>query len=132
MLHKVNRIRRLIARMLGDPMFAGSLPKVVTRGHTGRSIAVDRDFYRAQELGERSTLRLQLSPWAWRVGHELRNAPLKPLSPLVLFRARPDDCSTHGWEEIGPPPIGLAPNGRYNRAGESVLYLSDSEEGVCL
>lgn len=130
MLHKVNRIQRLIARMLGDPMFAGSLSKVVTRGHTGRHITVDRDFYRAQTFAERSTLALRLSPWAWRVAHELRNAPVVALSPLVLFRARPDNCSIRGWEEMGPPPVGGAPDGRYNRAGESVLYLSNSEEGV--
>jgi hypothetical protein len=118
--------------MLGDPMFAGSLSMVVTRGHTGRRITVDRDFYRAQKLAERSTLALRFSPWAWRAVHELHNASVVALSPLVLFRARPDDCSIHGWEEMGPPPVGRAPDGRYNRAGESVLYLSNSEEGVRL
>jgi RES domain len=128
----MNRIQRLLARMLGDPMIAGSLSKVVTRGHTGRRITVDRDFYIAQKLAERSTLALRLSPWAWRVVHELRNAPVVALTPLALFRARPDDCSIHGWEEMGPPPVGRAPQGRYNRAGESVLYLSNSEEGVRL
>jgi hypothetical protein len=125
----MNRIQRLLARMFGNPMFDGSLSNVVTRGHTGRRITVDGDFYRAQKLAERSTRDLRFSPWAWRVVHELRNAPVVALSPLVLFRARPDDCSIHGWEEMGPPPVGRAPDGRYNRAGESVLYLSNSEEG---
>lgn len=129
---QMNRIQRLLARTLGARMLSGSLSKVVIRGHTGRRITVDRAFYRAQKLAERSTLALRLSPWAWQVGQELRNAPVAALSPLVLFRARPDDCSIHGWEQMGPPPVGCAHDGRYNRAGTSVLYLSDSEEGARL
>lgn len=128
----MHRIQRLLARMLSAPMLSGSLSNVVIRGHTGRRIAVDRDFYRAQKLAERSTLALRLSPWTWRVAQELRNAPVAAMSPLVLFRARPDDSSIHGWEQMGPPGVGRAPDGRYNRAGTSVLYLSDSEEGARL
>jgi len=109
-----------------------SIAMEVKRGHTGRCIKVDRDFYQAQKLAERSTLALRLSPWAWRVARELRNAPAAAFSPLVLFRARPVDCSIHGWEEMGPPPNGCAPDGRYNQARTSVLYLSDSEEGARL
>lgn len=105
---------------------------VVTRGHTGRHIIVDRDFYRAQKLAERRPLALRLSPWAWRVKQELRKAPVGAQSPLILFRARPDDRCIHGWKEMGPSPVACAPDGRYNRVGESVLYLSNSEEGARL
>lgn len=112
--------------------FSDALSMKLTRGHTGRCIKIDRDFYRAQKLAGRSPLALRLSPWAWRVVRELRHAPEAVLPPLVLFRARPADCSIHGWEEMGPPPNGCAPDGRYNRARTSVLYLSDSEEGARL
>lgn len=128
----MNRIQRLLARILDAPIPSGSLSKVVTRGNTGRSIAVDRDFCRAQKLAERSALRLRLSPWAWFVAHELRNAPVAAMSPLVLYRGRPDEASIHGCEQMGPPPVGRAPESRYNRAGTSVLYLSNSREGVRL
>ena len=128
----MNRVQKAFARVLGAPMSSVSLSKVVTRGNTGRRIGVDGDFYRAQKLAERSKLSLRLSPWAWRVGLELGNAPIATVSPLGLFRARPDDCSIHGWEEMGPPGVGWSPDGRYNRAGESVLYLSNSEEGARL
>src|SRR5207249_3356597 len=47
-----------------------------------------------------------------------------------VFRARQHDSSIRGWEQMGPPPAGRSPAGRYNRAGTSVLYLSTSEEGV--
>jgi hypothetical protein len=109
-----------------------SLSKVVTRGHTGRRIQVDSGFYRAQRLTSRKSLfPLRLLPWTRRVLRDLHKAPLVG-SPLELFRGRPRDGSIRGLEQMGPPPVGCAPDGRYNRAGESVLYLSDSEEGVRL
>lgn len=128
----MNRTQRLLARLFKLPMLSGSVSNVVIRGHTGRRIAVDRDFYHAQKLAQRSRLGLLWSSWAWRVARELRKAPLVAPSTLVLLRARPYDNSIHGWEQMGPPPVSRAPAGRYNLAGTSVLYLSTSEEGVRL
>ena len=128
----VNRIQRLLASLFRLPSLSGSVSKVVIRGHTGRRIAVDRDFYRAQRLAARATPLLNLSPWAWRIARHLRNATVAAPSTLVLVRARPLDDSIHGWEQMGPPPVGRAPAGRYNRAGTAVLYLSTSEDSVRL
>ena len=101
---QTNRIQRLLARTLGARL-SGSLSKVVIRGHTGRRITVDRAFYRAQKLAERSTLALRLSPWAWQVGQELRNAPVAALSPLVFFvlglrlgTQHPSWCVENPWK----------------------------------
>jgi len=106
---------------------------VVTRGNTGRRIAVDRDFYHAQRLAKSSILPFCLRPWTWRIKWDLRKAPVLARSPLILFRARSDDGSIHGWEEMGPPQACcVRDDGRYNRVGEVVLYLSDSEEGARL
>ena len=131
-LGHVNRIQRLLASLFGLPSHSVSLSTVVIRGHTGRRIAVDPDFYRGQRLATSYTPLLKFSPWAWRVARHLRNAPVAASSTLVLFRARPLDDSIDGWEQMGPPPVGRAPTGRYNRAGRSVLYLSTSEEGARL
>jgi RES domain-containing protein len=105
---------------------------VVERGHTGRRIEVGYDFYRAQKLARRPFFLLRFSPWVWRIARHLRDSPVAAPSILVLVRARPNDNSIHGWEQMGPPPLGRGPAGRYNRAGTSVLYLSTSEEGVRL
>ena len=128
----MNRVRRLLASLFRQSSISGSLSSVVIRGHTGRRIAVDRDFYRAQRLAARSRLRRKLSPWAWRVAWDLCDAPVAAPSTLVVLRARHLEDSIHGWEQMGPPPPGRVPAGRYNPEGTSVLYLSTSEEGVRL
>src|SRR6185295_8166913 len=106
----MNLIKRALACMRGPTPSDGSLSMKVARGHTGRRVLVDEDFYRAQTLAT-CALALWLSPWAWRVRRELRSAPLASLSRMVLFRARPDDSSIQGWEQMGPPPAGRAPDG---------------------
>lgn len=124
-------IQRLLCNLIRLPS-PGSPSMVVTRDHTGRRIEVDHDFYRAQRLAAHSTLLLNLSPFAWRIAWHLCNAPVTGPSMLDLFRARPLDDSILGWKQMGPPSVGQAPAGRYNRVGTSVLYLSTSEEGVRL
>lgn len=59
---------------------------------------------------------------------------LQALEPLVLieiaaYRARPADEEVNGWENMGPPTERRLP-GRYNREGQSVLYLAESDYGA--
>lgn len=108
----LNRIREFLSSLFRLASPSDSLSKVVIRGHTGREIAVDHDFYRAQRLALRPRFLLRFSPWAWRIARHLRDGPVAAPSILVLLRARPDDNSIHGWEQMGPPPVGRAPAGR--------------------
>ncbi len=53
-------------------------------------------------------------------------------SKLVCFRGQrrfPSGYSPEP-EDMGPPPLGKASAGRYNGQGRSVLYLSETEQGV--
>lgn len=45
-----------------------------------------------------------------------------------LFRVRRMEGKPRSTSEVGPPPPGVAPIGRLNEAGESVLYLADSPD----
>jgi hypothetical protein len=46
----------------------------------------------------------------------------------TLYRVRRLDNKTNSTTDLGAPPLGIAPMGRLNMRGESVLYLSDSPE----
>jgi hypothetical protein len=48
----------------------------------------------------------------------------------VFYRALKSRPNTRGWKQMGPPPPGRGRDNRYNRKGETVLYLSSSVRGV--
>ena len=103
-------------------------------GHAGRTVRGGEAAARAREwakLAERD--KLLRHPAAADFLHLLPQARLVGGSSFTCFRGRPfyGGKMPSGAGEMGPPPLHGVPNeGRYNRAGEHVLYLSDSKGGV--
>ena len=67
---------------------------------------------------------------AARFQSELGAVPTVPADVRTLFRGRRDDGTLHGWMNMGPAPAASVAANRYNRAGEPVLYLATSRDGV--
>jgi hypothetical protein len=102
------------------------------RGHTGREVKGDQAYGYAVEWASLNT-RDQL--FAHAAAEDFRSLVAKAScltdETLTLFRGRSVDCEPPSPEQMGPPPLELATRGgRYDRPGDHVLYLSDSEDGV--
>ena len=99
----------------------------ITRGATARQTDVTEDHYVTEAWSLRPAWQLAWSVPAWRVRLALRS--IRPArGALVCFRGRADRSDITGAAQMGPGPGGNG--GRYNRPGESVLYLADSIDGV--
>ena len=111
----------------------GGLFLRVTRSHTGRSADIDHDYRLAQEWASRSGRELTDHPAREQFVAALSIAPILQGDAILLLRARKHAPDIQSWENMGPPESHhVQSGGRYNRAGEVVLYLCDSEPGVLL
>jgi hypothetical protein len=103
-----------------------------TEGHTGRKVRVNDDYALATEwatLGNRDDLLAH--PACRKFASLILSAPRLLDPSLVFFRGCDISDGLPTAEEMGPPPQDRRPAaGRYNRDGQPVLYLCDSEEGV--
>ncbi len=102
---------------------------VITRGHTDRKVTID------DKAGYEIARKWAESPCLNAPASQLFRKELCRIDPvhaavLVGFRGRLDDGTVKGWQQMGPPLPSQADHGRYNRKGESVLYMCDSAEGV--
>ena len=104
----------------------------VTHGHTGREVRGNEGYALAAEWAKLQTRAELLShPACAEFRRLVPSAPCLSDTALVFFRGRGVTSEPPCVDEMGPPPLDCDPNsGRYNRRGERVLYLSDSEEGV--
>lgn len=102
---------------------------------TGRSGTADSDYALARGWAELA------DPTQFERHEALKRfiagmTPASTLRPkgggLLCFRGRRRFLAGYSpspWE-MGPPPSASAPEGRYNKVGESVLYLCESERAV--
>ena len=101
---------------------------------TSRFVQADETFGRIQTWAKaESATLLQSSALFEDVRHAIGSVKLVQTPELQLFRGRgpPFSGERPTREEMGPPPQnGHAVSGRYNRPGESVLYLSSMPDGV--
>jgi len=107
----------------------GTVGRVITRCHTGRSIPAGADYELAQEwagVGPRDGLLSH--PAAARFRRELASTPAVAGTDLLCFRGRREDPIT-SWRDMGPPDRQEQGN-RYNPPGTVALYTSDSVDGV--
>jgi len=108
---------------------SGSLDKIVTRCHTGRSTPVGIDYRQVEEWSntEPSTLRFHVTAARFRTDVQ---SVTQYIGPRAFFRGRRDDGSIESWRDMGPPPKNVVQEGRYAAPGIDVLYLCDSSRGV--
>jgi RES domain len=105
--------------------FSGTLYRVVTRGHTGRSIPAAADFELAKEwadVGDRDALMSHSTANRFRA--DLKCVPTAGGDELICIHGRKDDSKITNWRDMGPGTGA----GRYSRV--NALYLSDSVAGV--
>jgi hypothetical protein len=108
----------------------------VQRAATGRRVSFMTaeekriDVLVADWFATETTERFMGHPAIAEFEEALRTATSKE-GKLVVFRGRIFSASTITDPfEFGPPPRGIAPQGRYNREGGPVLYLSTTIAGV--
>ena len=109
---------------------SGEVRAILGRGHTGRSVAVDEYYRRAERWSQSGTKRRLLRDSASDLFRASLQATESVRGPLVCFRGRVDDGTVQSWRNMGPPAALRAREGRYNSVGRPALYLCDSEEGV--
>jgi len=99
--------------------------------HTGRKVRGTEGYLLATEWAELlDSNELIKHPGAEEFRSLIPKAPCVD-SSLVCFRVRGITGKAPCPLQMGPPPITKETRGgRYNRPGEHVLYLSDSEDGV--
>jgi hypothetical protein len=99
--------------------------------HTGRKVRGTEGYALATEWAQLlDSDELIKHPAAEVFRSLIHNAPCIDF-PLVCFRARGIIGISPYSYQMGPPPVTEGTSGgRYNCPGESVLYLSDSEDGV--
>jgi len=103
-----------------------------THGHTGREVRGNAGYALAAEWAKLETRAELLNhPACEEFRRLVSSAPRLSDTALVFFRGRSVTSEPPRVDQMGPPPLGCDPSGgRYNRPGERVLYLSDSEEGL--
>jgi len=101
-------------------------------GHTGREVRCNEQYAGIREWAELPTRAQQLrDPKAKQFRECVLSARTVGGQCLVCFRGRFIRRGyPHGAESIGPPCRQQAAAGRYNKEGEPVLYLCDTEDGV--
>lgn len=109
-----------------------SLIWTLTYGHTGREVRGNEGYALAAEWAKLETRAELLNHLACEEFRRfIPSAPRLSDTALVFFRGRGVTSEPPRVDQMGPPLLDCDPSGgRYNRRGERVLYLSDSEEGV--
>jgi hypothetical protein len=99
--------------------------------HTGRKVRGTEGYTLATEWAQLlDSDELIKHPAAEVFRSLIPNAPCID-SSLVCFHVRGIPGKPPRSDQMGPPPLAKnTSGGRYNRPGEHVLYLSDSEDGV--
>ena len=99
--------------------------------HTGRKVRGTEGYVLATEWAQLlDNDELIKHPAAKEFRFLIPHAPCVD-SSLACFRFRGITGNSPGPLQMGPPPKAKkTSSGRYNRPGEHVLYLSDSEDGV--
>jgi hypothetical protein len=96
-------------------------------GHTGREVRGNEGYVLATEWAKLEARAELLNHPACEEFRRLApSAPRVSDTALVFFRGKGFNTDTPSAEQMGPG----CREGRYNRSGECMLYLSDSEEGV--
>jgi hypothetical protein len=104
-------------------------------GHTGREVLLDKSVLRAREWARLTNHdELLKHSAAQEFRDAVRAAPSLSGDVIVLFRGqgiRDTEPIPPSIVRMGPLPLDRTPGeGRYHRAGERVLYLADSVNGV--
>lgn len=101
---------------------------------TGRYVTCDSDYAAVSNWAQAPSPGDLIAHEACaRFRRELSRIAALDLSVLQCLRGRtaPFTRTPPAADEMAPPPADRTDDrGRYNRRGESVLYLSDSEEGI--
>lgn len=125
--------KRESASFDADVDFSAGLERTIKAGHTGRTVR-GNDYYRLMQEWAQLATRHELI--AHNAFETLRSEVLFKEMPLLLdgslvwLRGRGCDRPPKS-ENMGPLPLDKKfPEGRYNRADESVLYLSESVDGA--
>jgi hypothetical protein len=96
-------------------------------GRTGRTITADADYTVARSWAELPDERYDTHAAARRFREALPRVPVVAGERVYVRGRRPRNGAPTALQ-MGPAPH--AQEGRYNAAGDSVLYLSESEAGV--
>lgn len=118
--------------MTGGVELGGEVIWNLRAGHTDREVT-GNDAYRAARewASQRTREDLLRHPACAQFRSVIEHAPLLSGECPLLWRGRGVDHVPQSAMEMGPPPQSANHGeGRYNKAGESVLYLTDSEDGV--
>lgn len=111
----------------------------LTRGATGRTTNYESPEHHLQEelvkkwAGAENKEALLSHPTANKFGSMISETPVINGTTLVCYRGsyrRPDMFPRPLQHHFGPPPLELTEAGRYNIAGEPVLYLCTTNYGV--
>lgn len=117
-------------RIGGSVVLSGLLGLVDTRGHTGRSSSVGSDYRDAEAWSSSDLDTIRTHPAAERFRAELQSVSVY-LGSMNFVRGRPQNNSITSWRDMGPPPNkSFDQAGRYEPKEKTVLYLSDSIQGV--
>lgn len=117
----------------GSITIGGSATLSATYGPTGRLVTADSDYALVREWAELPDQDLQQSHQAVaRFATHLSQVVRLPGVSLSCCRGSRRFPSGYvpTSDEMGPPPTVAAAEGRYNRSGESTLYLCESEGGL--
>jgi hypothetical protein len=99
-------------------------------GHTGRDVRGDSEYRKARAWYDAGPSGVIEHQYADEFVSGLGEVKCLTGTGLIFCRGRNDETAVEKWDELGPPPPGRGRAGRYNRHGESVLYLSDQRHGV--
>lgn len=108
----------------------GTLDLVVTRGHTGRSVPVGKDYRLVEQWSKaESKEQIESHPACDRFRAEVNSVRALTGDALHCIRGRIDDGTIVDWRQMGPP-TSCGQGSRYAASGVGVLYLCDSIGGV--
>ena len=89
------------------------------------------DIREIGELAVKTPFMILKHPFAEKIAELMKNILNKTRAiPLTegYFRARKTKFKPYSYEDSGPPPNHIAPDGRFNHAGDGVLYVATSAE----
>jgi hypothetical protein len=116
----------------GSITLRGSATLSATYAPTGRLITADAEYALIREWAELPDQDLQQrhDAGARFAAHLTQVTRFAGASLLCCRGRRFPSAHVPTSDEMGPPPMAVASKGRYNKSGESVLYLCESDMGV--